>query len=259
MSQNGYDNSGHLVATPEWTSGDSVSATEQVMQMIASRYGSGNYSDVLAGIELMNEPLMSELPGGRDAVQGYYQDGFNIVKGAGSTTVVIQDGFDNPSSWNGFLTGTGTIVDHHQYQVFTNAYVALTPEQHVSTVYSDAAQFAPGVDKTLVVGEWTAAMTDCAPTLNGYGIGARYDGTYSKQNPDGTYQGSTYVGSCATINFIDEWSDYNKTTTTNFINAQINAYETQAQGWSFWNFKTEAAAEWDLFQLLDAGVFPSLS
>ena len=214
---------------------------------------------MLAGIELMNEPLMSALEGGRGATQGYYQAAFNIVKKAGSTPVVIHDGFDTPSSWNGFLSGTGTTVDHHQYEVFTDAYVALTPAEHVSQVYSDASEYLGGADKTVVVGEWTAAMTDCAPALNGYGIGARYDGTYSKRNADGSYDTSTYVGSCATINFINEWSEYNKSTTTNFIKAQINAYETQAQGWSFWNFKTEASAEWDLFRLLDAGVFPTLS
>ena len=258
LSQNGNDNSGHL-STPEWTTSNSVQATVQVMQKIVTRYASGKYSNVLSGIEVINEPLMSALSGGRGATQAYYQSAFNIIKAAGNTPVVIHDGFALPSSWNGFLSGTGTIVDHHQYEVFTNAYVALTPEEHIGQVYSDASEYLSGCDKTLIVGEWTAAMTDCAPALNGYGIGARFDGTYSRRNPDGTYDSSTAVGSCANINFIDQWSAYNKSTTTNFIKAQISAYETQANGWSFWNFKTEASAEWDLFRLLDAGVFPTLS
>jgi hypothetical protein len=39
----------------------------------------------------------------------------------------------------------------------------------------------------IVVGEWTAAITDCAPALNRYGIGARFDGTFVGS----TYQAPT--------------------------------------------------------------------
>jgi len=210
----------------------------------------------------MNEPFMAILAGGRGATQGYYQSGFNVVREAGQTPVVIHDGFDNPSSWNGFLTGrgsSGALVDHHEYQAFTNELVALSPEDHVSYVYSSASQWAQGQDKFVICGEWSAAMTDCAPSINGYGVGARYDGTYSKQNADGSYTGSTYIGSCANINSIDTWTDYQKSTTTNYIQAQLDVFESQIQGWFFWNFKTEAAAEWDLFRLIDAGVWPALS
>ena len=226
---------------------------------IANKYGGSDYADVISGIELLNEPKMSVLPGGRGLTQDYYQKGFNIVHGAGPTPVVIHDGFAAPSSWNGFLTGSGTsgaIVDHHEYQAFTNSFVALTPEAHIGEVYSNAATWAPGADKFVVCGEWSAAMTDCAPAINGWGIGARYDGTYSTKNPDGSYSSSSFVGSCGQINFIDQWSDYNKTTTKNFIKAQLDVYEHQVQGHFFWNFKTEATAEWDLFRLIDNGVWP---
>ena len=77
---------------------------------------------------------------------------------------------------------------------------------------------------------------------NGYGIGARYDGTYSKRNADGTYSSSTYVGSCANHNFIDQWSQQLKTDTANYINAQLDVFEQTTQGWIYWNFKTESAA-----------------
>jgi aryl-phospho-beta-D-glucosidase BglC (GH1 family) len=46
------------------------------------------------------------------------------------------------------------------------------------------------------VGEWSAAETDCAPALNGYNKGARYDGTYPNSN---------FVGSCDGINDITYW------------------------------------------------------
>lgn len=90
-------------------------------------------------------------------------------------------------------------------------------------------------------------MTDCAAALNGYGIGARYDGTYP---------GSTYRGSCSEINFIETWSQGFKDEMRSYVEAQLDVFELYSQGWIFWNFKTEASPEWDLFRLLDVGVFP---
>jgi len=223
-----------------------------VIAQIAQQYGTSAYSDVIAGIELINEPLMSALPGGKSATQGYYQSGFDTVRQSGQAPVVIHDGFDNPSQWNGFLTGQGTngaLVDHHEYQAFTNELVALSPADHVNYVYTSASQWAHDQDKFVICGEWTAAMTDCAPYVNGYGVGARYDGSYP---------GSSYVGSCASISSIAAWSDDYKTSTTNYIQTQINVFESMIQGWIFWNFKTEAASEWDLFQLIDNGVWPAM-
>lgn len=111
----------------------------------------------------------------------------------------------------------------------------------------NVGSYTSGLSHWVVVGEWSAAMTDCAAALNGYGIGARYDGTFP---------GSTYVGSCASINFIETWNQTFKDDTRGYIEAQLEAFEAHSRGWIFWNFKTEASAEWDLFRLLDAGVFP---
>ena len=138
------------------------------MGMIANKYASSSYQDVVAAIELLNEPEMSELSGGRGATQAYYQNGFNTVRDVSETSVVIHDGFVDASAWNGFLTGNGAagaIVDHHEYQVFTNDLVAMSAQEHVDYVCTNAQTWAGGQDKFLIVGEWTAAMTDCAPAL----------------------------------------------------------------------------------------------
>ncbi|KAL2432758.1 Glucan 1,3-beta-glucosidase [Exophiala dermatitidis] len=251
LSQNGYDNSGQRTSAPGWTTGDSIQATLNVISQIAQKYGTAEYADVVVGIELLNEPYMAGLPGGRSATQGYYQSGFNIVRGAGPIPVIIHDGFADPSQWNGFLTGqgiSGAIVDHHEYQAFTNEFVAMSWQQHVDYVYSHANEWAQGFDKFVICGEWSAAMTDCAPAINGRGLGSRYDGSYP---------GSSYVGSCANIDSIDQWSSDLRTATMNYIRAQINVFESKIQGWIFWNFKTENAPEWDFFRLVDNGIWPS--
>jgi glucan 1,3-beta-glucosidase len=125
--------------------------------------------------------------------------------------------------------------------------VALQNWQHRQLVCNNVASYASNADKWVVVGEWTAAETDCAPALNGYLIGARYDGTYP---------GSTYVGSCDGKSNIADWDDDMKGDVRGYIEAQLEVFESQTQGWVFWNFKTEGADEWDAFALLDAGLFP---
>ena len=110
-------------------------------------------------------------------------------------------------------------------------------------------------------------MTDCARGLNGkiimipphqfsisfltddlgYGVGARYDGSIG---------GSKAVGSCSNISDIGSWPAWYRDDIRGFIEAQLDTYEAVTNGWVFWNFKTESSGEWDLFRLLDAGIFP---
>ncbi|TVY57691.1 Glucan 1,3-beta-glucosidase [Lachnellula cervina] len=265
-SQNGFDNSGQRMDKPTWQSGDSVAQTLSVLQTISNKYAQTQYQDVVVAIELLNEPLSSEL--NFNDLKDFYRSGFDQVRSVSDTTVMIHDGFVTPSTYNGFLSTSDNahngkdyinpmqsyaaneilvVVDHHEYQVFSNDFVAMQNWQHRQLVCNNVASYASGSDKWVVVGEWTAAQSDCAPALNGYNIGSRYDGTYPN---------STYVGSCANKNNILNWDDAMKSDTKGYIEAQISAFESHTQGWVFWNFKTEAAQEWDAFALLDAGIFP---
>jgi glucan 1,3-beta-glucosidase len=104
-------------------------------------------------------------------------------------------------------------------------------------------------DKWTIVGEWSGAMTDCAKDLNGFGAGSRMEGSLA---------GTSYIGSCAgKSGYVSSWSQDWKDSVRRYIEVQLDAFEGKTQGWIFWNFKTEGSAgEWDLFQLLDNGVFP---
>jgi glucan 1,3-beta-glucosidase len=75
---------------------------------------------------------------------------------------------------------------------------------------------------------------------------------------EGSYLGSHYVGSCAGKSGpVSSWSQEWKDSIRRYIEVQLDTYEAKTQGWVFWNFKTEGSAgDWDLFQLLDNGVFP---
>lgn len=254
-SQNGFDNSGQRMDSPTWQTGDTVQQTLQILKTISDKYAQPSFQDVIAGIELINEPAQFlDKTIQLDVTKQFYRDGFSQVRAVSNTTVVLADGFLPPSQWNGFLTPSdndaqNVAIDHHEYQVFNNDLVKFSPSEHVQHVCKNADNYS-GADKWTVVGEWTGAMTDCARYLNGYGRGARYDGTLSN---------APKVGNCGWQNDIKQWPQSYKDNTRKYIETQISTFEQRTQGWFWWNFKTESAAEWDAFDLIDAGVFPAIT
>jgi glucan 1,3-beta-glucosidase len=246
-SQNGWEHSGHTLPRPGWGDPQSVAWTLQVLKSI-SKYAQPQYQDVVIAIELLNEPLLSSLD--PNTVRAFYTSGYNLIRGISNTPIMLHDGFWDPAYWNGFLSWPAAhdvALDHHEYQVFDPYLNSMSPSAHRAQVCASTKAFAD-TDKWQVVGEWSAAMTDCAPWLNGRYIGHRFDGSFP---------GSWFVGTCAGRGNVKSWSQQMKKDYRMFIEAQMDAYEAKTQGWIFWNFKTEGgAAEWDLFALLGAGVFP---
>lgn len=84
----------------------------------------------------------------------------------------------------------GVVMDTHIYQVFSNnsEQVAMSQSQHIQAACAQISALKE-YKLCVVVGEWAPAtsITDCALSLNGRGVGARYDGSFS---------GSHQVGSC---------------------------------------------------------------
>lgn len=129
-SQNGFDNSGQLIKTPGWTQGDTVKQTLSVIDQISQQYAQPFYQDVVVAIELLNEPLASSLAGGTDAVVQFSKEGYGKVRTVSDTPVMVHDAFQNGTFWNDVLTASdakNVVIDHHEYQVFSNAEVAMSP------------------------------------------------------------------------------------------------------------------------------------
>jgi glucan 1,3-beta-glucosidase len=219
------------------------------LQNLANRYAGA--TDVVTAIQLLNEPMGPNLDQG--ALKKFYYDGWGNIRNAnGDTAVVIHDAFFDPISyWNGFMgPGSGVnnvMLDHHNYQIFSDGEVAMSPQQHVSAACSSGPNFRQ-CDKWLVIGEWTGAQTDCAKWLNGLGKGARYDGTFPGSNYHGSCDGK-YTGSVAGLSGAD------KANLRQFVEAQLDAYE-QRTGWFFWTWKTESAPEWHFQDLVRNGLIP---
>lgn len=249
-SQNGFDNSGKR-GPINWQKGNTVAKTKPAIAALAKRYAGD--ADVVTAVEALNEP---NIPGGvnQDSLKQYYYDTWGLAREARKdTAVVLHDGFVPVESWNGFMSAsTGfdhVMMDTHHYEVFDNGLLSMSTAQHVSTACGFANDHILTSDKWTVVGEWTGAMTDCAKYLNGKGIGARYDGTYG---------GSSAIGSCAgkSVGTVAALPQADRDNIRRFIEAQLDAYE-KGSGWLYWTWKTEGAPEWDMQQQIAGGVFPN--
>ena len=245
LSQNGFDNSGKL-GPVGWQQGNSVQQTLKALNGLAARYKGD--TDTVTSIELLNEPLGPSL--NLDGVKTFYQDGYDTIhKSTNDMVVCFHDAFQDFSSyWNNVLSSSPNVMlDTHQYQIFSPGQVSQSPSDHVSSACGLGPKLK-SVNKWTVVGEWTGAQTDCAKWLNGYGKGARYDGTFKD---------SYYVGSCdgKYTGSVQNLSGDDKKNLRSYIEAQLDAYE-QHTGWFFWTWKTESAPEWDMQDLIAGGLFP---
>jgi glucan 1,3-beta-glucosidase len=202
----------------------------------------------VTAIEALNEP---NIPGGvnQDQLKDYYYNTLARVRAASpDAALVMSDGFLQTESWNGFMTGEDVVMDTHHYQVFEGGQNAWGIEQHIDTACQLGFQHLSAVDKPVIVGEWTGALTDCTRYLNGRGVGIRYDGTLATNAP---------VGVCASKSegSVTELTPEEIVNTRRFIEAQLDAFEV-GSGWVFWTWKTEGAPGWDMEDLLVNGVFP---
>ena len=128
-SQNGFDNSGHN-GTVGWGTGSTVTDTLSVIQQIANKYAQDQYQDVVVAIEVLNEPLATSIAGGLDTVLGYYDNAYGDIRSISDTEVMVHDAFQTGTTFNDVLTTSGgnVVIDHHEYQVFTEELINLSPD-----------------------------------------------------------------------------------------------------------------------------------
>lgn len=247
-SQNGFDNSG-LRDSYGFQDGDNTEFTLSVLSSIFKKYGNSSYDDVVIGIELLNEPLGTILD--MDKLHDFWNTGYWGLRNEGSTqNVIIHDAFTQSGYFNDKLQLRdgyyNVVIDHHHYQVFSQQELARTIDEHVQ-VACQWGKDSASENLWNLCGEWSAALTDCAPWLNGIGTGSRYDKTYAGSE--------WYIGSCTNSQDISSWDQTTRDNHRRYIEAQLDAFERRG-GWVFWCWKTESAGEWDLQKLTYHGIFP---
>ncbi|ORX38488.1 putative cellulase [Kockovaella imperatae] len=255
-SQNGYDNSGHR-GDADWAdASNNIARTKAILGQLSLKYSDPSYYQVVTMLEALNEPagyLNSNL------LNAYHQFGYDAYgairypfgnSDESGLVVVLHDAFQAPSYFDNYMPSPqwqDVILDHHTYTIFDNNQVAQSPNQRFQQICNQASSMTSS-PLWYVVGEWSLASTDCAPAINGRGVGARYDGTYP---------GSSYVGSCngKSGNGSDFTHEY-KVFLRKFWEVQTQVYENNGQGYIYWPWKAEDAADWSYQDGLAGGWIP---
>lgn len=109
-------------------------------------------------------------------------------------------------------------------------------------------------------GEWSQADTDCTKYLNYVGAGTRWEGTYSNSQRAYCPTAKSANGpkcSCDGANADPTtYSNDYKTWLRTYAEAQMSVFET-AQGWFYWTWQTESAAQWSYKTAWKNGFMPS--
>ncbi|VEU20835.1 DEKNAAC101664 [Brettanomyces naardenensis] len=259
-SQNGFDNSG-LRDQVNWLNvTTNFNLGFEVLNYIQNKYGQPEYYDVISGIENVNEPLGPKINMSR--LKNFDRDSYAQMRSVGSDNYfTFHDAFMNATYWNNvFQSGHNIsenatysasiyniLIDHHRYEVFSTGQLLLNISGHIDSL----KDFTSGIvnDEKIpvkVIGEWSAALSDCATWLNGVGRGSRYEGQYSS---------SQVVGKCSYSNDYSKMTSQNRTDTRKLVEAQLDLYN-ETNGFIFWCYKTENAIEFDLSKLIEYDLFP---
>ncbi|WFD34939.1 glucan 1,3-beta-glucosidase [Malassezia cuniculi] len=240
---NGYDHGGKVNQT-EWLGNDqNEQRTRDILAILAEEFSKDEYTHV-TGITLVNEPN-----GNRDQIYSFYRSAYDSVRnptGNSNTPllVMIGDAFQNPADndfWHNKMNAPrfqNVMIDTHVYSIFDDNSVSQTLGQRID-YWCGLHDGFRNASRHLyqLVGEWSPAFTDCAPRLNGRFIGARYDGTFP---------GSSRVGSCSRRSGNSKnWTDKYKQQLARSFGAQSSAYEG-GTGWVMWTWRTEGhnADDW---------------
>lgn len=268
-SQNGFDNSGLFLANePGWQDKQEyVNLTLLVLQQIYIKYGSQEFSkeygDTILGIEVLNEPLGPKLD--MSKLKSFYNQSYLDARAYQDTnnTIVFHDAFQSAGYWDNFLDSRGKLsgrlqnynimIDHHHYEVFSSGQLGVSIAQRITNIKNYSSGLGDESSHPSVVGEWSAALTDCTPWLNSVHYGSRWEGTYPFTNNPIEDKS---IGTCANINDWSKWTDQHKRDTRKFIEIQLDQYESNTKGWIFWCYKTETTIEWDFKRLVEFELFP---
>ncbi|KAJ2773718.1 hypothetical protein IWQ57_001167 [Coemansia nantahalensis] len=251
-SQNGFDNSGRRGDVGWQWAQENIDRSLAAVDAIAGI--AQKHRDVVDAIELVNEPANWGLS--MDGVLDYYKTAYTRFRRiAPSTIMVIHDAFLSPAQWPMFNVAgwENVILDTHNYHVFVKDRLLMSRRQHLEATCQDAVHVRDfNTQLWTITGEWSLAVTDCARWLNGFGRGARWDGSMDWEMHGPAVPGAT----CAGQNSMSSWDQPTRIFFRQFAEAQMDAYEA-GSGWFFWNFKTEDADDWNYMKLAKAGLVPS--
>ncbi|KAJ6127003.1 hypothetical protein N7523_002615 [Penicillium sp. IBT 18751x] len=267
-SQNGWNHSGHQ-GKIGWLNGTDGELNRQrsleIHDQLSTFFAQDRYKNVVTIYGLVNEPLMLSLP--VEKVLNWTQEATELVRSNGvDATVVFHDGFLNLDKWDTmFKTHPDNMyLDTHQYTTFNTGEIVLNHTAKIDIICNSWKPMIQAINITstgwgpTICGEWSQADTDCAQYVNNVNRGTRWEGTYDTSSTT-AYCPTAADGtcSCASANAdVTEYSDAYKKWLQTYAEAQMAAFET-AQGWFYWTWQTESAAQWSYRTAWKNGFMPS--
>lgn len=267
-SQNGFDNSGQHGATRWQASGEgglpNVARTLVVWRRLArllrefAASADVEVSDVLAGLEVINEAPCFEDEIDRDVLRAFLVDVYFQLRadlGSEIVPIYLHDCFF-PHDWSDFMRGPrfrNVLLDRHEYQVFDVGQQRWPREEHLRLTCEQGFSVAQDqASHGTIVGEFSVAVNDCDRYLNGWGQGSRFEGTPPFSNER--------VGSCDPYRNASLFTPEYKRFLLEYAELQMMSWD-RGVGWIFWNFKTEggSAPHFDYLLGLKHGYLPPVA
>ncbi|GAA5940619.1 uncharacterized protein JCM15063_006307 [Sporobolomyces koalae] len=244
-SQNGFDNSGRRGNATWQTSTQNVDRTLNVVSKLAKEFAKPKYANTVTILQALNEPAGFISQQVIDVYRQFAYDSYGRVRYPNGNTpsdvvLSLHDAFQPLSVWEKSFPSpqfSGVSLSDHPYFVFNSADLQKSDDERVATICGMKQQYAEANSNLwTILDEFSAAVTDCAGSLNGRGIGSRYDGSYP---------GSYYIGSCTdkTGNAATFSEEYKKSLGKSW-QAQTSVWEESTSGWVSWCFKAENADDW---------------
>ncbi|KAJ5168566.1 glucan 1-3-beta-glucosidase D [Penicillium canariense] len=266
-SQNGWNHSGHQGAI-DWIDGTNGTLNRQrsleIHNQLSQFFAQDRYKNVVTIYGLVNEPLMLSLP--TEQVLNWTQEAAELVRKNGvDATIVFHDGFLNLAKWDSMFKDhpDNMYLDTHQYTTFNTGEIALNHTAKIEIICSSWYSMIQSINSTssgwgpTICGEWSQADTDCAEYLNNVGRGTRWEGSYDTSSST-AYCPTADAGTCSCNNANADVADYSaeyKSWLQTYAEAQMSAFET-AQGWFYWTWRTESAAQWSYRTAWKNGFMP---
>jgi glucan 1,3-beta-glucosidase len=251
-SQNGFQNSGHAKENNGQLYGN-LDRSIEVLKIMGAKYGSWNYSDVVVGLELVNEPIARQ-NNVFSTTQLWAQEAYLAVRSVVANpflVIVMHDSFQTPLEWlkvgklmNGLLLGglkNRFGIDTHKYGLYSAEETDMNQAQHIDEVCGTwPTVLAPS--KAIMptyVGEWSAITQICVI-------------------PDG----STTAGSSCDVDGcqcqdagMDNWNDAMVEWIGKFVEAQLDVFEENTHGYFMWAAKGNGG--WGFLNGIEKGIIPN--
>ena len=180
-SQNGFDNSGKR-GKKQWLEDGNVERTLKVIEKFGELLNKWINEDVFTsdtiyGIELLNEPWGLQADIWTEIRDRFYPEGYQVVRNTtgDNSFVAIQQGFRPWYNFYDYMSDTETYtnvnLDIHSYHAFGPLWNVVAGQDNAWDLNLEGACLyhweLMNVTLPTFVGEWSLAITDCQPYLQG--------------------------------------------------------------------------------------------